>query len=190
MIKEFLISFMFLHQINAEDADYFQYFDECIQEKGEVLSNGKVCIPKEYKEWMQYRPIARNMKTKLSITLSNIQIIEIGTNEITISMNKRIKWADYRLTFGVAKVLLSVEDQKQIWSPKIIIGTNLISETKKAEEIDVVFWNLKHSLLKTFNLITTVRCEMNFLTFPFDSQTCNIEVSMIFIHFYKLLGIT
>ena len=118
---------MFLHQINAEDADYFQYFDECIKEKGEVLSNGKVCIPKEYKEWMQYRPIARNMKTKLSITLSNIQIIEIGTNEITISMNKRIKWADYRLTFGVAKVLLSVEDQKQIWSPRIVIGTNVMS---------------------------------------------------------------
>ena len=136
MIKEFLIFLIFLLQINAENSTTF---DECLNEKGEVLSRGKVCIPKKHKQWMQWRPneYGKNGKNELSITLSNIQIIEIGTNEITISMNKRIKWADYRLTFGVAKVLLSVEDQKQIWSPKIVIGTNVLSKTKEAEEFEL-----------------------------------------------------
>ena len=181
MIKEFLIFLMFLHQINAED--YFKYFDECIQEEGEVLSYGKVCIQKEYIEWMRYPPL-KNRKTKLSITLSNIQIIEIGTDEITISMNKRIKWGDYRLTFGVAKALLSVEDQKQIWSPKIVIGTNVMSKTKEAEEMELSMWCNSNrdfcakTLEKTFSLITTVKCKMDFQNFPFDSHTCNIEVSI------------
>ena len=186
MIKEFLIFLIFLHQINAENANAF---DECVKEKGEVLSRGKVCIPKKHKEWTQYRPKAYNRKTELSITLSNIQIIEIGTNEITISMNTRIKWRDYRLTFGVAKALLSVEDQKQIWSPRIVIGTNVVSKTKEAEEIEVSNWcnsNRKwcsKNLEKTFSLLTTVKCDMDFQTFPFDNHTCNIEESIIFSHF-------
>ena len=86
---------------------------------------------------------------------------------------------------GVARALLSEDDQKQIWSPSFGIATNLMSETKKAEEMKVSYW-LKVCLMKSYYLITTVRCEMNFQTFPFDSHTCNIEVSMIFIHFQKI----
>ena len=179
MIKEFLIFLIFLHQINAENANAF---DECVKEKGEVLSRGKVCIPKKHMEFIQWNPSPE--KTELLITLSNIQIIEIGTDEITISMNTRIKWRDYRLTFGVAKALLSVEDQKQIWSPRIVIGTNVVSKTKEAEEIEVSNWcnsNIKwcsKNLEKTFPLLTTVKCEMDFQKFPFDNHTCNIEVSI------------
>ena len=188
MIKEFLVFLIFLHQINAENTTAF---DECVKENGEVLSRGKVCIPKKHKQWMQWRPneYGKNGKNELSITLSNIQIIEIGTNHITISMNTRIKWREYRLTFGVAKALLSVEDQKQIWSPRIVIGTNVVSKTKEAEEIEVSNWCNSNrawcskNLVKTFSLLTTVKCDMDFQTFPFDNHTCNIEESIIFSHF-------
>ena len=90
MIKEFLIFLIFLLQINAENSTAF---DECLKGKGEVLSRGKVCIPKKYTQWIQWNPgVGKGRKTKLSITLSNVQIIEIGSNEITISMYTRIKW--------------------------------------------------------------------------------------------------
>ena len=76
-----------------------------------------------------------------------------------------------------------MEEQKQIWSPKIVIGTNMMSETKQAEEIEVNYpckeWCWE-SLVKTFFLHTTVKCEMDFQTFPFDNHTCNIEVNLIF----------
>ena len=183
MIKEFLIFLIFLHQSNAliiTDA-----FDECLEEKGQVLSRGKVCVPKKHIEWIQYPPNKKaNKKAKLAIALSNIQIIEISSNGITISMNTRIKWSDYRLTFGVAKSLLSMEDQKQVWSPRIVIGTNVVSKTKEAEEIEASYWcnsNRKwcsKNLEKTFPLLTTVKCEMDFQKFPFDNHTCNIEVSI------------
>ena len=183
MIKEFLIFLIFLHQSNAliiTDA-----FDECLEEKGEVLSRGKVCVPKKYIEWIQFPPNKKaNKKTKLSIALSNIQIIEISSNGITISMNTRIKWSDYRLTFGVAKSLLSMEDQKQVWSPRIIIGTDVMSKTKEAEEMETSYWCTsngkwcKKSLEKTFSLHTKVKCDLDFQRFPFDNHTCNIEVSI------------
>ena len=184
MIKEFLISLIFLLQINAENSTAF---DECLKGKGEVLSRGKVCIPKKYTQWIQWNPgVGKGRKTKLSITLSNVQIIEIGSNEITISMNTRIEWSDYRLKFGVDRALLSEEDQKQVWSPRIVIGTNMMSKSKEAEEIEVSMWPL-NSLVKTFYLLTTVKCEMNFQTFPFDNHTCNIEVRKC--DFYPLLKI-
>ena len=177
MIKEFIILLIFLFQINAENSSYF---DNCLKENGKVLQNGMVCIHKKNMVFMQWPPFGH---AKLSITLSNVQIIEIGSNEITVSMNTRIEWKDYRLTFEVAKVLLSVEEQKQIWSPKIVIGTNMMSETKQAEEIEVNYpckeWCWE-SLVKTFFLHTTVKCEMDFQTFPFDNHTCNIEVNLIF----------
>ena len=121
-------------------------------------------------------------KTELNITLSNVQIIEIGSNEITVSMNTMISWYDKRLIIGVVTALLSEDDQKQIWSPKFGIGTNLMSETKKAEEMEVRYgWEV--FLVESYYLITTVRCELDFQTFPFDNHTCNIEVSMIKSYF-------
>ena len=79
---------------------------------------------------------------------------------------------------GVTRALLSKDDQKQVWSPKYVIGTNMMSETKKAEEMTVSFW-YKTFIMHFYYLSTTVRCELNFETFPFDNHTCNIEVSMI-----------
>ena len=144
MIKNFSIFLIFLHQINAENANPF---DECLIEKGDVLSHGLVCIPKKHMEIIHWDPSAE--KTELLITLSNIQVIEIGTDEITISMNTRIEWRDYRLTFGVRKAFLSAEDQKRIWSPRIIIGTNVMSKTMEAEEIEVSVWcNGNHTSLE------------------------------------------
>ena len=203
MIKEFLIFLIFLIQINAENSTAFDEcfkdfqlwscatcwdiskvcIDECLKAKGQPLSNGKVCIPRKYMDWIQFPLNYKEFgKTKFSITLSNVQIIEIGSNEITISMNTRIAWSDYRLTFGVDRAFLSEEDQKQVWSPRIVVGTNMMSKSKETEEIEVSRWP-QNSLVKTFYLLTTVKCKMNFQTFPFDNHTCNIEVSVIFSHF-------
>ena len=180
MKKEIIILLIFLFQINAENSSYF---GNCLKENGKVLRNGMVCIHKKDMVYMQWPPFGY---AKLSITLSNVQIIKIGSNEITVSMNTRIEWTDYRLTFEAAKVLLTVEEQNQVWSPKIVIGTNMMSETKEAEEIEVNYNCINNnkwcweSLVKTFFLHTTVKCEMDFQTFPFDNHTCNIEVNLIF----------
>ena len=200
MIKEFLIFLIFLIQINAENSTAFDEclkegqlwsrdsfprvcFDECLKAKGQPLSHGKVCIPRKHMDWIQSPPYSKIFgKTKLLITLSNVQIIEIGSNEITVSMNTMIEWCDKRLIIGVSKALLSEDDQKQIWSPRFGIRTNLMSETKKAEEMKVGYW-WGVSLVESYYQITTVRCELNFQTFPFDNHTCNIEVSKIFSHF-------
>ena len=36
----------------------------------------------------------------------------------------------------------------------------------------------ERNLTKTFSLLTTVKCKMDFQNFPFDKHTCNIEVSI------------
>ena len=77
MIKEFLIFLIFLIQINAENSTAFDEcfkegqlcscwscssiskvcIDECLRDKGQPLSHGKVCIPRKHMDWIQWAPI-------------------------------------------------------------------------------------------------------------------------------------
>ena len=58
-----------------------------------------------------------NGKTKLSIEIANLQIIEIDLHEITLSMDVEIKWSEYRLTMRTMKgevAYLRPEDKGKI----------------------------------------------------------------------------
>ena len=102
--------------------------------------------------------IGDNGKTKLSIEIANLQMIEINSNEITLSMHVEIKWSEYRLTMRTMKGEVSYlrpEDKGKIWSPKIFIANN-----------------------------TKVTCDMDFRTFPFDKHVCSLEVSLMVIHIF------
>ena len=121
--------------------------------------------------------------------MSNLQIIKIGDDTITLSMDIETHWIEYRLkinTQGVPPLQvfsLSAEDQKQIWSPKIVIGNDMVSKSKEGEKFFLIRvkdnGNLATWLIavKKFYLSTTVKCDMNFQTFPFDKHVCKIEVS-------------
>ena len=144
-----------------------------------------------------------NGKTKLSIEIANLQIIEIDLHEITLSMDVEIKWSEYRLTMRTMKgevAYLRPEDKGKIWSPKIFIVNNRIIEKKEHETFG--FMKKGSSLMKyrshylddlgvkKFHLFTKVTCDMDFRTFPFDKHVCSLEVSLmvisILIHSYFL----
>ena len=161
MIKELLIFLILLRQFNTKESSDYLGVKKCIEEGGEVLSHGKVCIPRKHLEHMQWKP-DYGSKTRIRITLSNVQVIEIGSNVITVSMNTKISWMEHRLKLGVDKAFLSVEDQKQVWSPRIVIGTNMVSKTKETEEIVVTELkevSEKVRLAKKFYLSAKVKCE-------------------------------
>ena len=120
-------------------------FQNCIFEGGEPFGRlEKICLRNQYKHQMQYhenseiRPL--DFKTELLIEISNFQVIRIDTHTNTVSMTMRTEWWEYRLeldtTAGLAEqtIYLSEEDHKQIWSPQIIIGSNIVSEKRNGVE--------------------------------------------------------
>ena len=130
-----------------------------------------------------------NGKTRLSIEIANLQIIEIDSHEITLSMHVEMKWSEYRLTMKPSKgevAYLTPEDKRKIWSPKIFIANNRIIEKREHEEFGFMkegstLRKYRSSLddlgVKKFHLFTKVTCEMDFGTFPFDKHICSLEVS-------------
>ena len=78
-------------------------------------------------------------------------------------------------------IYLSIDDQKKIWAPQIVIGSNMVSKTKDEEEFGVqkTLYTYPHhcEATKKFYLRTSVICDMHFDHFPFDKHVCNLEVS-------------
>ena len=69
-------------------------------------------------------------------------------------------------------------DEKQFWSPQIKIGNNMVWKNKEEQEFGLMKNFLLTKLgIKKFYLSTTVKCDMDFQTFPFDRHVCNLEVS-------------
>ena len=104
-------------------------------------------------------------------------------------MDMHMVWLENRLkinTQGVPlqAIFLSKEDQKQIWSPKIVIKNNVMSISKEGELFGL--W-IKEELgsryggllvaWDSYSLSTTMKCEMDSQTFPFDKHVCKIVVN-------------
>ena len=87
------------------------------------------------------------------------------------------------------KIFLNQDDQKLLWSPRIVITTNMASQkiegddffvTKVKGPVPLVFIPPTHVSKNVF-LTTRVKCEMEFYSFPFDKHICKLEVGKILI---------
>ena len=150
------------------------------------------CIPSYFKLLSHppyYRIPFKNGKwiaplTDIYIKMRDVQVISIGMNTVTVSMNFRTAWLDYRLenwnyppkVYG-NWIWLNEEFKNLVWMPTIITD-KLVSEKEVDEKFGL--WRLRNNsiplVFRKFYLHTTVNCAMDFQTFPFDKHVCNIEV--------------
>ena len=201
MIKELLLVILFLRGSHGNDfssrcgeslenangpfleADN-EMFTNCLNDwTNLLLSNERICITGNDKKDLQLNPVWR-LKASLVINISNFQIIQIDSQAqaLTMSLNIEILWVDCRLIVdldmvGNARMYLNKDEEKLIWSPQIGIAGNVMSNIKEEEEIGLIKTSTNFDLFKKFYQRTTVICDMDFKTFPFDKHTCNLEVS-------------
>ena len=205
MIKEILLFVTLLQTFNAleitettpENIDNSTHikFENCHKEKDGhlLLSKDRLCIPGGNLTWkIQLPPFNKVIRNKIDVKISNAQVIEIDahTLTITVSMDLAIIWDDHRLQLATEKafevVYLSANDEKEIWSPQIVVGSNMVAQDRQGEEIALTRRCRKIECLKkggitgtkNVQLTTKIRCEMDFQTFPFDKHICNLEVSI------------
>ena len=176
-------------------------FGTCKNCGGKIIGHDNlmmICVPTYFKESFIHPPYNRvpmkdgkwNMPlTDIMITMKNIQVIDIGTHShtITISMNFVARWFDYRLKVWnnppkdyYTWFVLTAEDYL-FWFPKIDISNNMVSKKEQDETFQLL--RLKNMSITRVSwrvyLSTTLTCEMNFETFPFDKHVCNLEVCYI-----------
>ena len=132
--------------------------------EGDFIADGNICIPGVFKDLMQWWPSNRTDKRpEIWISISNFQVIEIGSQKLTLSMYMDISWFDNRPILkstleGAKKIFLSMEDKKKIWSPNIIIPFNMVSKTVEDEEFGLTNMNYSATELiekNTYNFSIT-----------------------------------
>ena len=107
----------------------------------------------------------------------------------TISMYLSIKWVELRIQLFRSstkydrddweKFYLSKGEQKEVWSPQIVIATNKVRQNDQGWEVGVSKRYMTPWVYKDMDLNTEIKCEMSFLTFPFDKHVCILEVKNI-----------
>ena len=165
-------------------------FEECAHDDtGSLWWFGDICVPSknEYaKKIQKLGPLGPGDKTtKLRIYITNLQIIEIDSHAISLSMEFQVVWPEHRVMLNVLniqKAALRPEDQWRIWSPKITIINNKVLEKREQEEFNFRKIKVRKYGIKSFYLYTKVACAMDFGNYPFDRHLCNLEASFNLIH--------
>ena len=156
---------------------------------GLLLSNSMICIPGWCKSKIKKKPYGKIEKNLININMSKIEVIEINAHTLTISMHQRITWKDFRIqlfidsteeiTEDLEKFQLTKDEQKVIWSPQIVIGTNKMSQIERGLEYGMLKIKQKKKwvkiLSKDVDLTVIVKCDYQ-STFPFDKHICVLEV--------------
>ena len=179
MIEKLLICLLLVKFCNAEfPTDY----ESCKNEGGQLFGTGNTICNKRLNVGFvfEHPPSQGDNKEDIAIQMSKVEIIEIGVQTVTVSMHLKVSWSEWRLFFNTefpgekAIIYLNEEHQQQIWSPQIVIGTNMVSQTKQGEKFGVGDGT---ESFYSYYLTTTVKCEMDYQSFPFDEHVCDLMVS-------------
>ena len=182
--KRTFIVLPFLQNSKAGKINESNSFAECKSNGGKLFDRWeRICIPRLFLGYLLVNPHDPNIENKTNVDLKvfNFQIIKIGDGTITLTMILELKWLEYRLKLNTQgsnqMISLGKEEQNHVWSPRIVMKNNAISMSREGEHFTLIMdsWCPRASLM--FHLSTTINCEMDFLTFPFDEHTCKIEVS-------------
>ena len=90
-------------------------------------------------------------------------------------MGLSVRWKDSRMR--LYRNWLSLNGDKRIWSPEIVIWSPMVSQVNNGE-VYVTQDSGGILVSKDLSLNTQVKCEMDYQTFPFDKHICYLEVNL------------
>ena len=190
MIKVILIFLLYLQLTNAEgELDYLGFKNSCEKTGGELLGWPKktICIPRKFQSGLQYPP--KHPHTEVNFTLHQIQVIEIDSNSISIRLVSIVNWREHRLELitGFQFVYLTEADLKRIWFPHLFVNDMISFDLKHDEYVLSKNETIGNVLVieNIYSFMTKVKCEMDFLEFPFDEHLCIIEVRFYGVIYLK-----
>ena len=199
IIKIFLV--ILIHNAQSNANDFPQVYNSSTDIGWLEFKERKIATPTEYVGGITLAPNNPSNKTEIDIDMfAEIIEFDVKLQQFTIRTGFIINWTENRLLLknssfvnGWINVPLNT-----IWSPQIDIQSIEVSDKKRTMELiqmdsqsEIITWDFdsdsehhwtiyfvqSSSARMEFSLTTTVKCSMNFETFPFDSHICKLEVS-------------
>ena len=169
----------------------------CTQVKEKICFSSQDYIPENEPE-----PMPNN----INITLKILDVIGVDETQNTIKLliYAFIHWQDNRLNISRSTNRTSYKiNGADIWYPEIFIANsvqaqNLVSFHQDGGALNALYYyysNSNHQIEYSTVLTITISCNMNFQSFPFDKQECNLDLknwngasNKIVLNSPKLLG--
>ena len=178
-----LVKFCYAVTNDTESRNYPVDYESCKNQGGQLFGPGDTLCNARLSVGFVFEdpPSIFTSMEEINIEMSKVEIIEIGVQTVTVSMHLKVSWSEWRLFFNTeypgadAIIYLNEEHQQQIWSPQIIIGSNLVSQNKQGQKFGLGDGT---ESFYSYYLITKVKCEMDYQTFPFDKHVCDLMVSV------------
>ena len=140
MIKEFLIIMLLFEISNGKKSTkLLSDFDQCAQNDTNTVRVENICVPSKDQYSSQIQLFGP--KTPLTIKIANLQVIEIDSHAITLSMYFIVQWKEHRVILNVPPLttaFIKQKDQGRIWSPNFLIANNKMLEDKEREEFGFI----------------------------------------------------
>ena len=135
MIKEYLILILLFEISNGQQSTKLTSdFEQCANNDTNAVTIENICVPSKnnFSSTIQmYGP-----ETQLVINITNLQVIEIDSHAITLSMDFFVYWKERRVILNVPPLYMAFikrKDQSKIWSPNFLIANNKMLENKERE---------------------------------------------------------
>ena len=132
MIKEYLILILLFEISNGQQSTkLLSDFQQCANDTNDVRVEN-ICVPSKYSSNIQLS----GPKTPLTIKIKYLQVIEIESYAISLSMDIVVLWYEHRLLLNVSPLqtaFIERKDQGKIWSPNFLIANNKMLENKERE---------------------------------------------------------
>ncbi len=162
--------------VNGDLEDEMQQIETKIKLQKHLLSgDNKFAMP----------PGAKPLRVIIETTVYGIPDISELNFEFTVAFFFRLQWLDPRLKFNpveyrnLSHIMIHPGEIEKLWIPEIYFKNEktkaLFQPLSSSNSVFIVYhdgW-----IFFSRNLEITIRCQMNFRSFPFDEQTCPVEMS-------------
>ena len=116
----------------------------------------------------------------IEVELSKVSLIKIDLKKqtITTTFKHSFKWYDDRVVSMSNQSIDLTHAKEGIWIPQVNINQLIKAESQSVSGLtEKLFWKDSGRFLYITNGKYEIACQMDFKNFPFDNQTCTVEVS-------------
>ena len=147
---------------------------------------GKICLQNGYQKWKYDSLLPRPFEVQIETKIFDVSKVDTSSNSVILDLAIKLYWTDNRVSCRErdSSFCLEVDENviAKVWKPTIYIEKLKMFKVKKlhrvVEDLGVEVDSVKN-LTKLFyysEAELTLSCPMRFLWYPFDKQTCRINM--------------
>ncbi|XP_021943166.1 gamma-aminobutyric acid receptor subunit beta [Folsomia candida] len=120
----------------------------------------------------------RSVNVNMTLYVLGFHKLDESNKEFTIQIYFRREWLDHRLHYnGNKRILLDGDHGVKVWTPDLFIVNEVgVKKHQYAKNNELLIFSPNGTVKISERVTITATCPMELRHYPFDSQTCTLEI--------------